>query len=64
MSRKLFRSTSDSMIGGVCGGLGEYFGIDSTIVRLLFVAGIFLGGGAIFIYLIAMIIIPKEGEVR
>ncbi|MBP1947949.1 phage shock protein C (PspC) family protein [Virgibacillus subterraneus] len=64
MSKKLYRSESDVMIGGICGGLAEYFNIDSTIVRLLFVAGVFVGAAAIFIYLIGMIVIPKEGEVR
>jgi len=36
MKGKLYRSERDRMIGGVCGGLGEYFNIDSTIVRLIF----------------------------
>ena len=36
MKGKLYRSEKDKMVGGVCGGLGEYFGIDSTIVRLIF----------------------------
>jgi phage shock protein C len=56
--RKLFRSRDDRMIGGVCGGVGEFFGIDSTLVRLLFVLSIFIGGGGIFVYLVALIIVP------
>ncbi len=37
MQRKLVRSQTDSMLGGVCGGLGEYLGVDSTLIRLAFV---------------------------
>ncbi len=44
--KKLYRSRTDSKIAGVCGGLGEHFGIDSTWVRLLFVLFFFLGGSA------------------
>lgn len=63
--KKLYRSIEDNMIAGVCGGLGEYFKIDSTIIRLLFVAATFFTSGAmIFAYLIAMVIIPKRLDVR
>ncbi len=63
--KKLYRSLEDNMIAGVCGGLGEYFNIDSTIIRLLFVVATFFTSGAmIFAYLIAMIIIPKRLDVR
>lgn len=64
MSKRLYRSESDIMIAGICGGIAKYFNIDPTIVRLLFVAGIFLGAAAIFVYLIGIFVIPKEGEVR
>jgi phage shock protein PspC (stress-responsive transcriptional regulator) len=50
------------MIGGVCGGLGTFFGIDSTLVRLLFVLSIFLGGGGIFVYIVALFIVPLEED--
>ena len=63
--KKLYRSIEDNMIAGVCGGLGEYFKIDSTIIRLLFVAATFFTSGAmIFAYIIAMVIIPKRLDVR
>ena len=49
------------MIAGVCGGIAEYFGIDPTLVRLGFVALSFMLGGGVLVYILAAIIIPKEG---
>lgn len=60
MARKLYRSRTDSMIGGVCGGLAEYFDIDTAIVRLAAVLLVFAGGAAIIAYIIAWIIIPQK----
>jgi len=60
MKKKLYRSTKDRVIGGVCGGIAEYFDIDSTLVRLLTIAIFFLGGGGIIAYIIGWIIIPKN----
>lgn len=60
MGKKLFRSLKDKMIAGVCSGIGEYLGVDPTIVRLAFVALSFLGGGGALAYLILWIIIPEE----
>lgn len=62
MRNKLYRSSKDCMIGGVCGGIAEYFDIDSTLVRLLAVLVVLLGGAGIIAYLIAWIIIPKNPE--
>ena len=60
MNKTLYRTEDDKMIGGVCGGLGKYFEIDPTIVRLLF-ALIFFGFGAGFmIYVLLWIIMPDE----
>lgn len=59
-SKKLYRSRVDRKIGGVCGGLGEYFGIDATLVRLLFVLGLIFVGGTLLAYLILLIVIPEE----
>ena len=60
--KQLYRSRHDRMIGGVCGGLGEYFGIDPTLVRILFVFGAFLGipGALVLVYLIMLILVPQE----
>lgn len=60
--KRFLRSAKDKMIGGVCGGLGEYFKIDSNIVRLLFVAFTFLGGSGVLVYIILWIVVPEEGK--
>jgi phage shock protein C len=62
MNKKLYRSRKDYMIGGVCGGIAEYFEIDSTLVRLLAVLVVLLGGAGIVAYIIAWIVIPKNPE--
>lgn len=59
MDMRLVRSSSDRMIGGVCGGLARYFGIDATIVRLVFVLAV-LSGLSPLIYLILWIVMPQE----
>ena len=60
MAKKLYRSTTDKMLGGVAGGLAEYFDIDSTLVRVLFIVVIFLGGGGIIAYIILWIVVPQK----
>ncbi len=63
--RVLRRSTTDRQIAGVCGGMAEYFGVDSTLVRLLWVvASIFCGAliGGVIAYLLAWLIIPKGAD--
>lgn len=59
MYRKLYRSRKNYMLAGICGGLGEYFNIDPTIIRLIVAFSMLLGGG-VFVYLIAWIIIPLD----
>ncbi|MFZ2314513.1 MAG: PspC domain-containing protein [Gammaproteobacteria bacterium] len=56
--KKLYRSRKDRMFAGVCGGLAEYFNIDSSIVRLLFVLFFFLGGCALLAYILMWLIVP------
>ena len=58
--RRLYRSRSERMIGGVCGGLGEYFSIDPTLVRVLFVAFALIGGPGLIAYILLLIIVPEE----
>ncbi len=58
--KRLYRSRNERMIGGVCGGLGEYFGIDPTLVRVLFVTFALIGGSALIAYIIMLIIVPEE----
>ena len=59
MENKLYRSRKDRMLFGVCGGLGKFFGIDSTIIRIVFVLLAFTGFG-ILAYIIIAIIAPLE----
>ena len=59
-TKKLYRSRVDRKIVGVCGGLAEYFGIDPTLVRLLFVLGLIFVGGTLLAYLILALVIPEE----
>jgi phage shock protein C len=62
--RKLYRARDERMIGGVCGGLAKYLGMDPTIVRLLFVLSLFVIPGAIpgliLIYLALLLVVPEE----
>jgi phage shock protein PspC (stress-responsive transcriptional regulator) len=58
--KRLKRSVKDMMIAGICGGLANYFDIDSTIVRLLFAFTVLFAGTGILAYLIMWIIVPKE----
>ena len=62
MKKKLYRSKKDHMIAGVCGGIAEYFDVDSTLVRLLTVLFVLLGGAGVVVYIIAWIIIPQKPE--
>ncbi len=65
--KKLYRSATDRMIAGVCGGLAKYFNIDSTIVRIIFVFLIFIPRGwfwfALLLYVLLWLIIPEENRV-
>ena len=59
MENKLYRSRKDRMLFGVCGGLGKFFGIDPTIIRIIFVLLAFVGFG-ILAYIVMAIIVPLE----
>jgi phage shock protein C len=60
MEKKLYKSNQNKMLDGVCGGIAEYFGIDPTVVRLLWVLFSLMGGCGILAYIIAAIIIPRN----
>ena len=60
MEKKLYRSETDKILGGVCGGLAEYFGIDSAIVRLVFVLILVYGGSGLLVYIILWIVLPTQ----
>jgi phage shock protein C len=62
--KTLTRSKSNRMIAGVCAGLGEYLGIDPTIVRLLTVIAFFTGfGGIVLVYLIMALVVPEQNQI-
>lgn len=60
MKRKLYKSEDNRVLCGVCGGLGEFFGIDPTIVRLIWVILIIFAGMGFWFYIIAAIIMPRQ----
>ncbi len=62
MTRRLYRSQDDKVIAGVCGGLGAYFGMDPTIIRVIAVLSIFVGGTGIIAYLVLALVVPLEGS--
>jgi len=58
--KRLTRSSSDSMIAGVCGGIAEYTGVDANLIRLLVVVGTILGFGSLAVlYVVAWLLMPK-----
>lgn len=65
-SKKLARSTSNKMLAGVCGGLGAYFDVDPTWIRILFVAFGLLSAGVVplLLYLALWIIMPESADVE
>ena len=58
MTERLYRSAREKMLGGVCGGLADYFNVDVTLVRLIVLVATFAGGVGFLAYLAAWIIIP------
>lgn len=63
MAKRLYKSRNDRMIAGVCGGIGEYFDIDPTLIRILWVTLLFMAGGGLVAYLIAWIVIPNASQI-
>ncbi len=59
-SRKLYPSRSNRQLAGVCGGLAEYFNLDPTLIRVLFVILAVLGGSGVILYIALWIIVPKQ----
>ena len=60
--RKLYRSRANRTIAGVCCGLADYFGVDRTLIRVIFVVLNVFGGAGIVLYLVLWIIVPNEPE--
>ena len=62
MNRKLYRSSRDRLLCGVCGGIGEYLNVDPTLIRLVW-AILACSGTGFLVYLLAAVIIPQEPDV-
>lgn len=60
--KRLYRSRLNYILSGLCGGLGEYFGINATIIRVVFLMLGVWGGSGLLLYIILSIVIPKEPE--
>ena len=62
--KQLFRSRDNRMVAGVCAGLGEFLGIDPTVMRLVFVIAGLLGyvGPLLLVYLVLFIVVPEEPQ--
>ena len=58
--KKLYKSSTDKKLAGVCGGIAEYFNIDSTLVRLGWVVFCALGGSGLLAYIIAALVMPDR----
>jgi phage shock protein PspC (stress-responsive transcriptional regulator) len=58
--KRLYRSKKNKIIGGVCGGIGEYLNTDPTLVRLIWVLGSLVWGMGVILYILAWIIIPEQ----
>lgn len=61
-TKRIYRSDTEYMLAGVCGGLGEYFQVDTTLIRIIFVLLGVSGGAGIIIYIILALIIPKKNQ--
>ncbi len=61
--KRVYRSDTEKMLGGVCGGLGEYFNIDPTLLRIAFAAATLVHGFGLVVYIVSWIVIPSERKV-
>ena len=61
-TRTLYRSRTNRQIAGVCGGLSEYFHLDATLIRVIFVVLAVVGGSGLLLYLILWAVIPEEPQ--
>lgn len=60
MNKKLYKSNTDKKLCGVCGGIAEFFDIDSTVVRLAWILFCALGGSGLLAYILAAIVMPQK----
>ena len=59
-NKKLYRSSTNYKLAGVCGGIGEYFNIDPTLIRLAWILFSVMGGAGVLAYIIAALVMPKR----
>jgi phage shock protein PspC (stress-responsive transcriptional regulator) len=62
MQKKLYKSKTDRKISGVCGGVSAYLGIDSTVVRLIWILLVFAGCSGLIAYIVCALIMPEEPD--
>lgn len=60
MKKRLYQSSTDKKVCGVCGGIANYFDVDPTVIRLIWVIFTLVGGSGLIAYIIAAIIMPDE----
>ncbi|HTF41020.1 MAG TPA: PspC domain-containing protein [Propionibacteriaceae bacterium] len=60
--RKLYRSRTQRMVAGVCGGLAEYFNVDTTVIRVLFLVITLFGGAGLVVYVVMWILVPDASK--
>jgi phage shock protein C len=61
-TRKLYRSRTERMVAGVCGGLAEYFNVDTTVIRVLFLVLTLFGGSGLVVYVVMWILVPDASK--
>ena len=64
MAKRLYRSESNQVLGGVCAGLGEFLGINPVFIRVFFIVWTILGEFSVLIYILLWIIIPRESSIN
>ena len=62
MSKRLYRSSLDKQLGGVCGGIADYFDLDPSLVRIGAILLLFVGGTGFLAYLVAWLVIPLDTD--
>lgn len=64
MEKRLYRSRKEKILGGVCGGVAEYLGVDVTLIRVIWILMVLLGGPGLIAYIVCWLIIPEEPKGR
>jgi phage shock protein C len=62
--KRLYRSSENRVVSGVCGGIAEYLNVDPTLVRIVFVIAVLIGGVSVLFYIVAIFIIPTDRNIK